>query len=195
MRKKLGGNSSLSIDLRVRFWDVEEDPNLRIMGFGTWFTFRAMAITVDLGSPANVDTPLPSLHRPLPSSNHVFPPVSHPFGSLSIPVQYLNDPNFAMEACKSLIPSRLLDQAWDGANAFTPTIASARSRDRDSLRNWIGTGSSASENAVSLFTAAHDSRIQWDWFRGKHWFWSKCDERPRCDYIYCRPIRTAFDNI
>lgn len=35
LRKKLGGNSSLSIDLRVRFGDVEEDPNLRIMGFGT----------------------------------------------------------------------------------------------------------------------------------------------------------------
>ena len=98
-----------------------------------------MVITVVLGSPANVDTPLPSLLRPLPSSNHVFPPVSHPFGGLSISVQYLTDPNFAMEARESLISSRLLDQAWDGANVFTPTIASARSRDRDGL-SGIGLG-------------------------------------------------------
>ena len=151
-----------------------------------------MVVTANLRSPAIVDPPLPSLHRPLPSSNHAFPPVSHPFDSLFIFVWYPTDSNFAMEVRESLISSRLLDQAWDGTNALTPT-SPVRARETETVSPELdGTGSSASENAVSPFTAMCNSQIQWDWIRGRHWCWPKCDERPRGDYVYSRPIRSAF---
>ena len=129
-------HSNLSIDLRLITPDNATDANVTTLGFGTHLPSNFIAFECRdecINSCSLLGTPLSSTHGPCASSEQTIPAISHPFGSFSVSVRYLTEPYFNIDTRESLLSSHLLSQAWDGANAFTPTIANARSRERESL--------------------------------------------------------------
>jgi len=144
LKRRVGRNGHLGIQLRVRPSSGGVEMDRSILGFGESQLFEApislFSVCTDFYILFSDERLSPTQRSPLQTSTHTFPPVPHLLGSFTLQTTYLSTPHFQLDELESLLSSRFISLDLEG---FVPTLD--KNKQRDSL-----SGSSSLPNSSGI---------------------------------------------